>query len=146
MNHKIVLSIWWCMMSYFYLIGHRSFECIWWENLEYFMGHRPWIWLILFNFFNRQNICTRYKFQKGTKGLTMSVKSLFFSSPSTIQFSFLEITTVTAFLCILWETALPHPQQMVTYHAKYLALFFSTLTKTSRSEIAGARLYLAKLL
>ena len=76
----------------------------------------------------------------------MSVKSLFFSNPSTIQFSFLEITTVTTFLCILLETALPHPQQMAAYHAKYLALFLSTSTKTSRSEIAGARLYLAKLL
>lgn len=38
----------------------------------------------IFIFLNRQNICTRYKFQKGTKGLTMSVKSLFFSSSSAI--------------------------------------------------------------
>jgi hypothetical protein len=54
-----------------------------------------------FIFLNRQNICTRYKFQKGTKGLTMSVKPLFFSNPSTIQFPFLETTAVTTFLCIL---------------------------------------------
>ena len=69
-----------------------------------------------FIFFDRQNICTRHKFQKGTKGLTMSVKSLFQSlnHPAPLfgdnYFNHLPMYPL--------RDSTPPPQQMVAYHAK----------------------------
>lgn len=129
MNHKIVICIWWCLMSYLHLMGHKSFGCIWWEYSEYLMAHRSWIWLTLLLVFKIGNICTRYKRENKW---TWSVPLFPVPLPG---------ATITTFLSILLEThsisnkqtlysSLPHKKGAYSIKCSASCPFFLPLKNT----------------